>query len=170
MLPPAPARFNTTTAVLVNWLQSAGGRLLLALALSLSDVAVASIAIKVAAIYGFLVYSYRMAWEPYSVARFDAVDHDPGLFTRALEWYVLLMFIACGATALVAPYVARLLAPPEYAEAGVIAVYFLVGQFWIGMTNIVVVGINAARRTGLLLPVYALDPTYASPSGIQGMA
>ncbi len=142
-------------AVLVNWLQSAGGRLLLAIALSLTDVAIASVGIKVAALYGFLVYSYRMAWEPYSVARFESVAQDPKIFTRALEWYVLLMFLVCGGTALLAPYFARLLAPPEYSQAGLVAVWFLVGQFWVGVTNIVVVGINASRRTGLLLPVYA---------------
>jgi O-antigen/teichoic acid export membrane protein len=142
-------------AVLVAWLQNAGGRLLLAIALSLTDVAIASIAIKVAALYGFLVYSYRMAWEPYSVARFDQVANDPGLFTRALEWYVLTMFVACAGAALVGPYVTRLLAPPEYSQAGVIAVFFLVGQFWVGVTNVTVVGINAARRTDLLLPAYA---------------
>jgi O-antigen/teichoic acid export membrane protein len=141
-------------AVLVAWLQSAGGRVLLALALTLSDVAIASVAIKVAALYGFLVYSYRLAWEPYSVARFNAVDQDPDIFTRALEWYVLTMFLACGATVLLGPWVTRALAPAQYAPAGTIAVFFIVGQFWVGITNVVIIGVNAARRTDLMLPVY----------------
>src|SRR6266853_279532 len=56
-------------AVLVGWVQNAGSRILLAVALTLSDVAIAAVAIKVAAIYGFVIYSFRLAWEPFSMAK-----------------------------------------------------------------------------------------------------
>src|ERR1700685_3089101 len=49
-------------AVLVGWVQNAGSRILLAIALTLNDVALAAVAIKVAAIYGFVIYSFRLAW------------------------------------------------------------------------------------------------------------
>ena len=64
-------------AVLIGWIQNAGSRLLLAVALTLSDVAIGGIAIKVAAIYSFIVYSFRLAWEPFSIAKLQALDTDP---------------------------------------------------------------------------------------------
>lgn len=141
-------------AVLIGWVQNAGSRLLLAIALSLGDVAIAGIAIKVAAIYGFVVYSFRLAWEPFSMAKLDTLAEDPQVYNRALEWYVVTMFIACGGAVLLAPYIVRALAPPAYAPAAWLAIYFLWGQFWVGVTNVLVIGIHGARRTSRLLPVF----------------
>jgi len=141
-------------AVLIGWLQNAGSRLLLASALSLSDVAIGGVAIKVAAIYSFIVYSFRLAWEPYSIAKLDALGTDPRVYHRTLEWYVATMFLVAGVAALMSPQIVRVLAPPAYAAAGPIAALFLLGQFWAGMTNVLVIGIHGARRTALLLPVY----------------
>lgn len=143
-------------AVLIGWIQNAGNRLLLAVALTLNEVAVAGIAIKVAAIYGFVVYSYRLAWEPFSMAKLNGIDDDPHIFNRALQWYVLLMFSACGVAILLSPFVARVLAPPIYVASGWLAAFFLLGQFWAGATNVLAIGIHRARRTGLLLPVFGL--------------
>jgi O-antigen/teichoic acid export membrane protein len=143
-------------AVLIGWVQNAGSRLLLAIALTLADVALAGIAIKVAAIYGFVVYSFRLAWEPFSMAKLNTVADDPQVYNRALEWYVVTMFIACGGTVLLAPYIVRVLAPAAYAPAGWLAIYFLWGQFWVGVTNVLVVGIHGARLTSRLLPVFGL--------------
>jgi len=141
-------------AVLIGWIQNAGSRLLLAVALTLSDVAIAGIAIKVAAIYSFVVYSFRLAWEPYSIAKLGALETDPQVYHRTLEWYVATMFLVAGLATLVSPQIVRILAPPAYLRSGTIAVLFLIGQFWVGMTNVLVIGIHGARRTSLLLPVY----------------
>ncbi len=146
--------FPTIPAVLIGWLQNAGSRLLLAAALTLSDVAIGGIAIKVAAIYSFIVYSFRLAWEPYSIAKLEALDKDPRVYHRTLEWYVATMFLVAGIAILMSPQIVRVLAPPAYAASGRIAVLFLTGQFWVGMTNVLVIGIHGARRTSLLLPVY----------------
>ena len=142
-------------AVLVNWLQNAGSRLLLAMALTLDDVALAGIAIKVAALYAFVVYSFRLAWEPYAMARLADVDSDPQVFNRTLEWYVATMFLVAGLALLLGPSVVAVLAPPAYAPGGSIAAFFILGQFWVGMTNLLVIGIHGARLTSRLLPVYA---------------
>jgi O-antigen/teichoic acid export membrane protein len=141
-------------AVLVGWVQNAGSRILLAIALTLNDVALAAVAIKVAAIYGFVIYSFRLAWEPFSMAKLRALENDPNVYNRALEWFIVTMFLACGIGVLLAPYAVRVLAPPAYAEGGRIAIFFLLGQFWIGLTNVLVVGIHGSRRTARLLPVY----------------
>lgn len=141
-------------AALIGWLQNAGSRLLLAVALTLSDVAIGGVAIKVAAIYSFIVYSFRLAWEPFSIAKLKALDTDPEVYHRTLEWYVGTMFLVAGVAILMSPQIVRVLAPPAYAKSGTIAVLFLMGQFWVGMTNVLVIGIHGARRTSLLLPVY----------------
>jgi O-antigen/teichoic acid export membrane protein len=143
-------------AVLVGWVQNAGSRILLAVALTLSDVAIAGVAIKVAAIYGFIIYSFRLAWEPFSLGKLRALESDPHVYNRALEWFVVTMFLACGLGVLLAPYVVRVLAPPSYAVGGRLAVYFLFSQFWIGVTYVLAIGIHGARRTERLLPVYGV--------------
>jgi O-antigen/teichoic acid export membrane protein len=102
-------------AVLIGWVQNAGSRILLAIALTLSDVAIAAVAIKVAAIYGFVIYSFRLAWEPFSMAKLRTLETDPQVYNRALEWFVATMFLMCGLGALLAPYIVRVLAPASYA-------------------------------------------------------
>lgn len=141
-------------AVLIGWVQNAGSRLLLAAALTLSDVAIAGVAIKVAAIYAFAVYSFRLAWEPYSMAKLGEASNDPQLYSRALEWYVAVMFVTAGIAVLLSPVAVRVLAPAEYGAGAEIAIFFVLGQFWVGVTTVLVVGIHGARRTWLLLPVY----------------
>jgi O-antigen/teichoic acid export membrane protein len=143
-------------AVLVAWVQNAGSRVVLAIALTLSDVAIAAVAIKVAAIYGFVIYSFRLAWEPFSMAKLRALESDPQVYNRALEWFVVTMFLACGLGVLLAPYAVRVLAPPAYAAGGRIAIFFFFGQFWVGLTNMLAIGIHGARRTERLLPVYGI--------------
>jgi O-antigen/teichoic acid export membrane protein len=143
-------------AVVVGWVQNAGNRILLAIALTLDDVAVAAVAIKVAAIYGFVIYSFRLAWEPFSMAKLRALESDPNVYNRALEWFIATMFLMCGVGVLLAPYAVRVLAPPTYEAGGQIAIFFLLGQFWIGVTNVLVIGIHGSRRTARLLPVYGV--------------
>lgn len=143
-------------AVLISWVQNAGSRVLLAIALTLNDVALAGVAIKVAAVYGFVIYSFRLAWEPFSMAKLRTLETDPHVYNRVLEWFVTTMFLLCGLGALLAPYVVRVLAPASYAAGGRIALFFLLGQFWVGLTNVLVIGIHGARRTERLLPVYGI--------------
>lgn len=141
-------------AVFVNWLNSIGNRLILAVTLSLSEVAMAGVAIKVAALYGFVVYSYRLAWEPIAINGLTQLRSDRMLYRRAQEWYVLIMFGVAGIAVMLGPLIASVLAPPAYANSAGIAVFFGFGQFWVGMTTITVIGIQGARRTKQLLPVY----------------
>jgi O-antigen/teichoic acid export membrane protein len=141
-------------AVLIGWVQNAGSRLLLAAVLTWSDVAIGGIAIKVAVMYSFVVYSFRLAWEPFSISKLENMGSDPTVFRRVLDWYAVGMFLLAGGAALLSPQIVSILAPAAYAQSGTIAVLFLMGQFWVGMTNILVIGIHGARRTSLLLPVY----------------
>jgi O-antigen/teichoic acid export membrane protein len=55
---------------------------------------------------------------------------------------------------LLGPHIGRVLAPAAYEAGGWIAMLFVLGQFWIGLTNLLVIGIHKARRTAQLLPVF----------------
>lgn len=140
----------------VNWLQNNGSRVLLAVVLSVQDVALAGLAVKVSSLYGFVVYSFRLAWEPYAMGRLNGPDGAVGGFGRTLEWYVGSMFLCCGLAVALGPAMVGLLSPAAYTEAGLLAGMFIVGQFWVGVANIMVIGIHGARKTGHLLPVYTL--------------
>ncbi len=141
-------------AVIVNWVHNIGNRMIMAAMLPLSEVAMAGVAIKVAAIFGFIVHSYRLAWEPFAIAALSKFKTDLHLYRRCQEWYVLSMFFFAGIATMLSPLVTMVLAPPAYANSAGIAVFFGFGQFWVGMTTIAVVGIQGARRTSMLLPVY----------------
>lgn len=144
----------TMPSVLLNWAQTNGNRILLAIFLTLSDVAMAGIAIKVAALYGFLTYSFRLAWEPYSFEKLSELEADPGIYNRAFQWYAIGMFLAAGLATLVSPLLVSILAPPAYRGAAEFSGYFIIGQFWVGAISILCIGIHGARRTSLLTHVY----------------
>lgn len=143
-------------AVLLNWLQNAGNRVLLAATLTLSDVAIAGVATKVAALYGFVIYSFRLAWEPYGLAKLPTLAEDPGVFNRALQWYAISMLAAGGLVTVASPTIVGLLAPATYAAGGQLAAFFVAGQFWTGAISILSIGIHGARITGKLFHVYCL--------------
>lgn len=146
----------TLPSVLLNWLQNNGNRILLALYLTLSDVALTGIAIKIAALYGFVTYSFRLAWEPYSFELLGKGEAAAGFYNRVFQWYVLLMLAVGGAAVLASPILAWLLAPPTYAAAAKLSGFFIIGQFWVGAIPILSIGIHGARITSRLTNVYAL--------------
>lgn len=140
--------------VLLNWIQTHGSRILLAVFLSLSDVAVAGIAMKVGALYGLLVYSFRLVWEPYAFKGLAEVENNSDFYNRILHVYALAMFVAGGLVTVASPLLVLVLAPPSYAVAAGMAGLFIMGQFWVGMISILAIGIHGARVTPRLLQVY----------------
>ncbi len=144
----------TMPSVLMNWLQTTGSRVLLALFFSLAAVGLVGIAIKVAALYGFLTYSFRLAWEPYSFEKLSTVEDDPAVYDRAFQWYLLIMFPAAVAATALSPLILSILAPPSYSQAARLAGFFIMGQFWVGALTIFGIGIHGARVTALLTVVY----------------
>lgn len=144
----------TLPSVLLNWAQSTGSRALLALFVPFSQVGLAGIAMKVAALYAFLIYSFRLAWEPYAFQRLSDAD-SPDIFRRVLQWYVATMLLIAGGIVLLAPVIVAILAPAIYASAAPLVVFFVLGQFWIGAVSVLSIGIHGARVTSKLTQVYA---------------
>jgi O-antigen/teichoic acid export membrane protein len=144
----------TLPAVFLNWLQANGSRLLLAIFLTFTGVAIAGIAIKIAALYAFIAYSFRLAWEPISFQMLATAETRPDDFNVALESYVVIMLLIAGLAMALSPLIVTVLAPAEYAEAAPLAGMFIVGQFWTGAMPILAIGVLGARRTSRLTPIY----------------
>lgn len=142
-------------AVLVSWAQNAGGRVFAAAALTLHDLAIATLGMKVAALFGFLVYSLRLAWEPHAMARLERHAAEPLYYRRALEWYLVGMLPLLAAAVALVPWAVQALAPSSYSSAVAVAVLAVIGQYWIGVSNLAVIGIQGARQMGRMFPVFA---------------
>lgn len=146
----------TMPSVLLNWLQTNGMRVLLAVFLTFQAVALAGVAIRISALFGFAVYSFRLAWERYAFRVMEDPARLPDAFNRVLEWYVVAFFAAAGAATLAAPLLVSIFAPPAYAASTGLVGTFVLGQFWLGIVNVTVIGIHGARRTGKLTHVFAI--------------
>lgn len=146
-------------AVVAAWFQNVGNRPLLALTLPLVDVALSGVAVKVAAVYGIVVYSFRLAWEPFAMGRLDDPEESRGIYNYTVEWYVATMLPLAGFTVLVAPYIVRVLAPASFAAAGELAVPFILGQFWLGLANMLSIGVLGARIPSRLIVIQLLGVT-----------
>jgi O-antigen/teichoic acid export membrane protein len=142
--------------VLLNWAQSSGSRILLALLLTLNDVAILGLALKIAVIFEIAALSFRQAWDPYAFGKLgDPAVAEP-LFRRAMALYVLAMAAAAGGLILVAPLVTAVLAPPQYAPAAALTGFFVIGQFWQGAVSILAMGIHGSRRTSRIAYSYSV--------------
>lgn len=140
-------------AVVAGWFQNVGNRPLLALTLPLVDVALTGVAVKVAAVYGIVVYSFRLAWEPFAMGRLDEPEETRGIFNHTVELYVATMFPLAGFAALAAPYMVRILAPVSFAPASELSVPFILGQFWLGLANMLSIGVLGARVPSRLITI-----------------
>jgi O-antigen/teichoic acid export membrane protein len=146
----------TMPSVLLNWLQTTGNRALMAFFFAFSAVAVAGVAIKVAALYAFLAYTFRLAWEPYSFQKLADVANDRAIYQRALIWYLATMFPAATFVSAAAPIIVRILAPAAYAPAAAVVGFFTMAQFWLGAITVLAIGIHGARLTSRLSLVYGI--------------
>lgn len=144
----------TLPSVFLNWLQSTGTRVILALFLTFVAVAVAGVAFKVAALYAFVAYSVRLAWEPIAFRMLADDALGPDAFRPAWSFYAVGMLLVAGLATAAAPFAVALLTPPGYEAAAPLAGFFIIGQFWSGALGILTIGIHGARVTSRLTPVY----------------
>lgn len=144
----------TMPSVLLNWLQTNGTRVILAIFLSFADVALASVAIRVAALFGFLLYSFRLAWEPWAFRQLDLPDRDTDAFNRLLCLFALGMLVPAAGAIVLSPIFVAIFAPPSYAAAASLLGFFVLGQYWLGIANITSIGVHGARITSRLTVIY----------------
>ncbi|MGB3712559.1 MAG: lipopolysaccharide biosynthesis protein [Erythrobacter sp.] len=143
----------TTAPVFLNWVQNNGARIVLAAFFTLTDVAIASIGIRVAALFGFLVYAFRLAWEPWAFRMLDDPDRPASAYGDVLKCYVVAMVLAASVAIALSPVLVAIFAPTEYAAAVVLCGGFVMGQLWLGIGNLASIGIHGSRKTGKLVTV-----------------
>ena len=139
---------------ILNWVQTNGARVVLVVFLSFADVAIASIGIRVAAVFGFVVYAFRLAWEPWAFRQLDDADSPAAAHGNMLKLYVVAMTFAAMLAITISPVLVAIFAPPQYAQAVALCGGFIMGQLWIGIATIAAIGIHGSRRTGHLTTVF----------------
>jgi O-antigen/teichoic acid export membrane protein len=140
----------------LNWMQKYGNSILLALLLTLSDVGIAGIALKIAAIFEVAALSFRQAWDPFAFSKLGDPEAAQPVFRRALVLYMVVMGAVAGMVTLLAPIATALLAPPAYASAGALAGLFVMAQFWSGAVSILAIGIHGSRRVSRIVYSYGI--------------
>jgi len=139
---------------LLNWVQTNGARVILIVFLTFTDVALASVAIRVAALFGFVVYAFRLAWEPWAFRLLDDPARPDEIYDSALKLYVIAMSLIAVLAIAVSPILVAIFAPAPYASAVILCGGFILGQMWIGIANIASIGIHGSRKTGKLTTVF----------------
>jgi len=142
-----------TAPVMLNWAQLNGARIVLAAFFSLADVALVSIGIRVAALFGFLVYAFRLAWEPWAFRLLDDPDRSADAYGRVLKLYVIGMLLVGTFAIAINPLLVVIFAPPKYAAAVTLCGGFVMGQLWLGIGNLTSIGIHGSRKTTNLVTV-----------------
>lgn len=132
--------------VLVNWAQSQLGRVFLNFYVPLTDLGLYSIAFTVSSIFLLFITAFRMAFDPYALSIMKNED-APRFYAR----FHLLYGVAFGCLFAVVNAFARpllmLLTPPSYHDAYDLVIFFLIGHFYMGINNILGIGISISRKT-----------------------
>ncbi|KRA83193.1 lipopolysaccharide biosynthesis protein [Altererythrobacter sp. Root672] len=146
----------TMPAVILNWLQTIGTRVIWAFFLPIGAVAIGGVGIRAASLFGLVVYSFRLAWEPQAFRLLDGDEGDRSRYARMLELSVLGLFVTAGAAILASPLTVAIFAPAEYREATGLVPAFVLMHFWLGVGMVTTIGIHGARVTSRLTYVYVL--------------
>ncbi len=133
-------------SVLINWGQSQLGRLFLNYHVPLNELGLYSIAFTIASIFMLFVTAFRMAFSPYALSIMKSFD-APRLYARFYLLYGIGFGCLLGIVNAFAKPILMLMAPPSYHGAYNLVVFFLVGHFFMGINNILGIGISITRRT-----------------------
>lgn len=137
----------TMPAVVLNWMQTMGTRVIWSFFFAFGGVAVASVGMRVAAAFGIVLYAFRLAWEPFAFRLLESDDEGRDRFSSALGHVALLAFAAACCATLFGPLLTRIFAPPAYQEAAALVGILLMTQVWLAIILVTQMGIHGARVT-----------------------
>jgi O-antigen/teichoic acid export membrane protein len=81
-------------AVAGNWLNSYANRFIMIEYLTISDIGIYTVALKIASIFNLVDNAFRMAWEPFIWEKIKSPDHLELLRTMSLRITMIVFFIA----------------------------------------------------------------------------
>jgi len=133
-------------AVIAVWLNSYSNRFVMLKYLSLHDIGVYAVALKVASIFLFLEYAFRLAWTPllYEIIKSDDYQHQLNRIYKLLLKIILLLFCS---VAIFSKEIIDILAPSEYSDAASIAALLCIPVLVLILNLIVGSSPSVARKT-----------------------
>ena len=143
-------------AVAVNWLNSYAGRFVMLGYLTLADIGLYTVALKIASVFSLLRSAFRMAWGPFMWENFERPDHRE-IYQKVMKIVSIGVFSLVVLVALFGSEVLSLLTTQEYSSAAP-----LIGilGFSIGLTIVVqTIGLGAGitKRTEFNTLIYSVS-------------
>ncbi len=135
-------------SVMVSWVQSYGNRFILLAFLSMFEVGVFGLAVRVASAAELLLMAFRLAWYPYAYETMGKPGFEAG-YARMLRYFWLLGAPLCALTGAGGDLIVRIFAAAEYGAAGRVVGFLAMGLLWTYAGEILGLGIAYVRKTYL---------------------
>jgi len=135
-------------AVIGGWAMSAIGRFIIAENMTLEDLGIYSLALKIGMIFLIFVEAFRLTWSPFVVKKYGE-NNSKEVFAKALNYYVFVGLAIVSLIYLSSPLLIKILATDKYLSALDVIPILLMAYFWQGSINIIAVGNGWVRKTYL---------------------
>ncbi len=145
----------TIPSGIVGWVQNSANRYILAGAMSLFEVGILGLSIRIASAVAMLLTAFRMAWYPYSIEIMNSEGFREKC-ARMLDIYWLVGFPICAMVSALGGLIVSILASKSYMPAGRLVGFLAMGILWSGAPQIVGLGSDYVRKTYLGLIAYVL--------------
>ncbi len=132
----------------IGWAQNSASRFVLAATLTLFQVGLFSLAVKIASVPLLVGTAFRMAWMPYALE----IMGKPGsreTYAQVLDYYLLGMFGLCALLGAWNSLAIHILSSAEFGGAGRVVGFLAMGYLWNGALQILGVGTWMVRKTYL---------------------
>jgi len=133
-------------SVVTKWAQNYASRFVLVVTLTLADVGIFSLAVKIASLVGLVDTAFRLAWDPYAVELMGKPGSEK-TYARMLDFYLVAMFGLCATAGALGWLAVRIVAPDAYISAGRFVGFIAMGLLWNGSLQILALGISIQRKT-----------------------
>jgi len=138
--------FPMLPSVLLNYANQYGGRFIMLAFLSLDEIAIYALAMKIARMMKLCVQAFRQAWQPVAMEQIYKMDNSV-FYAKVFDAYVFVTVILFLAVSFLAKPLINLLAPDNYSKAAILVPYLVAGVLISASSVIVDIGNQIAERT-----------------------
>lgn len=135
-------------AVMGGWAMSAIGKFIITEKMTLEDLGIYSLALKIGMIFLIFIEAFRLTWSPFVVKKYgeNNVTH---VFAKALNYYIVVGLLVVSLIYILSPLFIKILATDSYISALEVIPILLMSYFWQGAITIIAVGNGWVRKTYL---------------------
>jgi O-antigen/teichoic acid export membrane protein len=145
----------TVPNALVAWCQNSASRYILASAMTLAEVGLFGLAVRIGSPVAMLLIAFRMAWYSYSLEIMITKEFREKC-AKMLDIYWLIGFPICAVVAATGELLIFLLASKTYMPAGGLTGFIVMGILWSGAQQIVGLGTDYVRKTYLAFVAFTV--------------